>query len=202
MKKYLIVAAIVLLAAACNKAMAPQAENPSQFNQQPTVAPDSAADWQTYRNLDYGFEFKYPSDFAFTQPTYGGLKQEIVQLRPAKNFYSGTNYVDSAFTVSNDYVSKPAQCFLDSAGKTLTSVETINGTKFYTGENVGAAAGNLYNSVIYRTLNKDWCTEITLTVHTGNIANYPAGSVTEVDQNKPLAVLRQMLSTFTFSSQN
>src|SRR3989344_5237748 len=33
----------------------------------PTVSPTPTADWKTYRNEQYGFEFRYPSDWTFKE---------------------------------------------------------------------------------------------------------------------------------------
>ena len=142
----------------------------------------------------------YPENFSFQTPTYGALSDQIVQLTPDTNKYPGTNYDDSAITVSAGFAKDASQCLVTpNDNKPLTQTQIINGQVFYVGRATGAGAGNLYSSTIYRILRQTWCTEISLTIHTGNIANYPEGTVSEVDQSKPKADLLQILSTFKFT---
>jgi hypothetical protein len=109
--------------------------------------------------------------------------------------------VDSAITVSTGFAKDAGQCLISpNDSKPLTQTQTINGQVFYVGTNSGVGAGNIYSSTIYRALRQTLCVEVSLTVHTGNIGNYPQGSVTEVDQTKPLADLQQILNTFKFTN--
>lgn len=64
MKKLLVVtASIVLLATACNKQVSVQ---PAQ--NQPVTA--EVANWKTYTNTKYGFEFKYPEKLSLKEDRY------------------------------------------------------------------------------------------------------------------------------------
>jgi hypothetical protein len=196
-KKYIIIALILFLSAACSKqpAVLPVATSTpvSLGNQTPGL--------QLYKNKNYNFELNYPQNFSFETPTYGALSDQVVSLTPDSNLYPGTNYDDSAITVSAGFAKDASQCLVNSNdNKPLTQTQTINGQVFYVGRATGAAAGNLYSSTIYRTLRQNRCTEISLTIHTGNIANYPNGTVIEVDQSKPMADLLQILSTFKFTN--
>jgi len=89
-KLLLIVPAFVLLAAACNQQPAvqqnTQTSNPPPQQQTtppaqtptPTPTPkDETADWKTYTNAQYGFEFKYPST----------LDSIVVNVTSGSNFY-------------------------------------------------------------------------------------------------------------------
>lgn len=77
MKKLLIItSAIFLLAAACNK----QAVVQPASNQQTSNSTDQTANWKTYTNTQYGFEFQYPSDMIITADA------------PSGRFGTGVNY--------------------------------------------------------------------------------------------------------------
>lgn len=157
---------------------------------------------ETYKNGTYNFQFQYPPEFYFVAPAgYSNLGQDseqIVQIQSDNKNFPGTNLADYAFTVSNQY--NYADCLKSVNNKTpLMQTKQINGIIFYQDATTGAAAGNLYDAQIYRTVRDNWCYELTLTVHTGNIANYPEGTVTEVDKNKVFDILNQVLATFKFT---
>jgi len=157
---------------------------------------------QTYKNASYNFQFQYPPDFSFVAPSgyssLGSDSEQIVQVQADNKNFPGTNLADYAFTVSNQY--NYADCLKSVNNKIpLTQTQTINNTTFYKDTTSGAAAGNLYDSQIYRTVRDKWCYEISLTVHTGNIGNYTPGTVAEVDKNKVYDVLNQILLTFKFT---
>jgi len=206
LKKILTVLSLLLLAAACNKQ--PVSGNPQ--------APDAMAGWQTYRNIDFSstFEFKYPypKGAGFVQPTYGHLENQVVQVNPNRfQVYQGTNYIDSGFTVSTTGAKNLDACLAvnDSAFQKNAFIQSqiINGATFYKASGTDAAAGNIYNYEAYRTFfslplsdyPNNLCLEIDLTVHTANVGNYSKEQhIKELDQSEPMAVLRQMLSTFKF----
>ena len=201
MKKIIIATSILLLAAGCSKQPTTVINYPTPT---PTVSatptPDAAASWQTYTSIPYSFEFQYPQDFGFNQVTNSYLSDAVVQLEPIKNNYPGTNYADSSFGVSTGFAKDASACLVgQQTKKPLTQTKVVNGVTFYEDTYGGAAAGNFYDSTLYRTLRGNLCVEVSLTIHTANIANFEPGTVTEIDPAKPMAVLLQMLETFKFT---
>ncbi len=175
MKKIIFVMAIAALAAGCNSS--------TNTDNQNTSAPSN---FQTYKNSQYGFEFNYPNDFSFTDPTYANLKDKIVQVQIGKEGYPKTNFGDAAFSVSAEYAKDLTSCLKIEApenGDGFKSTKIINGKTFYVTSSTGAGAGNLYESKVYRTYNgTNLCIELNETVHTSNIGNYDPGTVTEIDK--------------------
>jgi len=82
------------------------------------------------------------------------------------------------------------------SGETITGQETINGYVFTRSVFSGAAAGNRYDQVIYRTVWHDTCFELIYLIHSGNIGNYPPGTVVEFDREGLLAKFNAVLATF------
>ncbi len=208
-KKILIVASVMLLAAACGKnqpAPVRQDQSPSPQAQQSTPVQAGDSQWQTYRYVPYGFQFDYPKNFAFTDPANynSSLGHGITELVSTDNPYPGTNYIESIFSVSGGYAKNLEECLkpLQSGlgPNDFKQAQTINGISFYKASATEGAAGNFYNSTVYRTLHADVCVEVNLVIHTGNIGNYPEEKhIQELDQSKPVTVLDQMLSTFKFT---
>ncbi len=195
MKKIFLLAAIALVAAACNQ----QANN--QNNNQPQ---QTSQQLQTYKNYTYGFEFQYPADLGFVTPNYASLEDKIAQISIQNGSYPKTNFGDAAFSVSAQFAKNLQGCLKlnapENADKFNTKV-TINGIDFYMSRGTGAGAGNYYESRAYRTLSGGGtCIELLETLHTGNIYNYPAGTVTEVDKNAVWARLDQMLNSFKLTA--
>ena len=157
---------------------------------------------QTYTNSSYNFSFDYPEDFTFVTPTYGNLKEEIVQVQMGNKSYPKTNFDDAAVSVSTSFAKSQADCLklpsTASAKDSFSNPQTINGVTFYSVKGSDAGAGNLYQSHIYRTYKNSNCLELNQTVHTSNINNYPAGTVTEVDQTQIQKELDQILQSFQF----
>jgi hypothetical protein len=191
MKKFILLTlGIVLLAAACNQTTT---NNNSGNNNQPAL--------QTYKYAPYNFEFQYSSDFAFTEPAYAKLTDKVTQLQ-FQSGYPNTNFVDAAFSVSAESSPSLQECFLAgqfASENGFNQTKNINGTTWNLATTAEAAAGNLYESRVYRTFRNNLCFELNETIHTGNIGNYPEGSVTEVDKNQVWSKLDQILNTFKFN---
>jgi len=199
--KFLGVGLLLLLAAACNKTGQNNqnnqtGQNQTQNNQQPAL--------QTYHSLTYGFEFQYPQEWGFVTPTYAELQDQIVQLNLPQTAYPKTNFGDAGFAASAQFAKDLPACLalpantLEGAKFTQDNPKTINGVTFYEKDGTGAGAGNLYETHAFRTFRGNLCLELSETLHTGNIGNYPAGTVTEVNHQEVFSRLDQILNSFKF----
>lgn len=201
MKKILLISTLALLAASCNQQPVTQDNDQNQNAQQQQQQQPQQKDTQTYQNATYNFRFDYPTEFKFVDPTYGRLKDQVVQIILGKQNYTGTNFSDAAFTVSRSNVQNKNECLSTAnleSGSGFTETETINGVTFYKAETRGAATGNLYDSRLYRTYQNNVCFELAETIHTTNVGNYPPGTVTEVNKDPIWNNLHTITSSFKF----
>jgi hypothetical protein len=194
MKKVALMSFLLLFAAGCNT------YRNTTTNQAPTTT-DSQT--QTYKNSTYGFEFNYPEDAFFKTSNYGLLQDKVVELGISQNDYANTNFGDAAFSVSASYAKSLENCLAMNApesGDDFKIEKQINGISFHMTKSTGAGAGNIYDSTIYRTLvGNQTCIELNETIHTSNIGNYPAGTITEVNKAEVQSNLDRILNTFKFS---
>ncbi|MEI6835783.1 MAG: hypothetical protein WCK59_03035 [Candidatus Falkowbacteria bacterium] len=160
----------------------------------------AASNLQTYKNTAYSFEFKYPSTLGFVNPAYANLEEKIIQLQIPQTDYPKTNFGDAAFSISATYTKSLSECLSKNPPENSDGFKTkvqINGQEFYMTKGAGVGAGNLYESNNYRLLTKDkTCLELNETIHTGNIANYTPGEVSEVNKNGVQTRLDEILKTF------
>ncbi len=186
--------------------------------QQSSYAPNV---WKVWRDGEFakdqktylGYQLHYPRDFDVyqgDQASGGYIGQAHVKIDFPQDAFlvPKTNFGGAFLTVSigtdKDSI-KNCYTNIGPTGQVTTMTDTvaINGITFYKGTAVDVGAGNIYTSELYRALrNNDHCYEVALTVHTGNIANYTPGTVTEFDKEKAYTILRQILDTFTFTNQS
>ncbi|MBX4198021.1 hypothetical protein KW782_01665 [Candidatus Parcubacteria bacterium] len=171
------------------------------------------ADLKTYtKPAPAGFEVKYPSDFKVTSNNGIDLNDagteksgpQVIFTYP-ESYTKGTNLVEAKITVETNKANDTKNCRIDSVRrrsetplKILPSI-TANGVTFTGGSNGGAAAGQLYESVIYTASNATTCYVISLDTHSGNIQNYDP-PVKAFDSEKVMSVFKQVLSTFKIGS--
>jgi hypothetical protein len=159
---------------------------------------------KTYADQGYGFSFQYPEASVLEEPTItffdGAVVAQLAQVSFPRELYPKTNLVEALFTVNSARLS-PLNCtsqFTVPPSGDAKQVQ-ISGNPFTFVKVSDAGAGNLYESRVYRGERGDTCFEIMLTIHTGNIGNYTAGSVTEVDKIKVWSKLTQILNSFKFT---
>jgi hypothetical protein len=201
MKKLIIIAALSLVAAGCNKTSTDSYSDNSQDQNQNQ---SQNSDLQTYTNSTYGFEFMYPKTMQSVSPTYSNLENKIVQVQISKDTYPKTNFGDADFSVAVQSAKSLKDCLQMNVAEIsggFSSKVNINGTDFYTAKGTGAGAGNLYESNWYRTLSGQNCIELGETIHTSNIGNYPTGTVTEVDKAEVQKKLDDILNTFKLNTK-
>jgi len=187
-----------------------------------TSAPEinyASNEWKTWDDNYYSkttgesfsYKLQYPRDFDVLRgdSASGGLNgNPAVRLAfPEDAFQTPrTNYGGAYLVISigtdklslDDCYKKPSHMVL--ANPKFSDTQLINGRTFYTDTFRDHAAGSVYDSKIYRILIDNRCFEAVQTIHTGNIANYPAGTATEFDQSKAMSILNQMLGTLIIST--
>jgi len=182
----------------------------------PSYAPDS---WKTWNdsyysksdNSQFKYSLEYPRDFDVSQGDIasGGLltAKPLVKIAfPNDAFRMPRTNFDEAYVVismGTDRQSLTGCYSLSSVGgnKELIDNVAINGVEFKVGYVTDVAAGNIYSSNVYRTIFSNRCLEVVETVHTGNIQNYPEGSVAEFDKNKATVILDKIIQTLTLSNE-
>lgn len=175
----------------------------------------NTATWQTDQRPDAGFSIAHPLDFdandnyslsprvdwrldANNQPGTLPLTIMIPSI-----FEPQTNFADAKLTVgmsANNIA--VANCLKpdSSAGPNAGfATATINGINYSIFKSAGAGAGNFYETTSYRTLHASQCYAIEYTIHSSQIANYPAEyHLAPFDKNKVTDVLDRIVGTFKF----
>jgi hypothetical protein len=173
------------------------------------------SEWQTdANNTSGGFSIAYPLDFD-AQDNYSvspstdwrlnanasGVK--YFTLTVPRAFEPQTNFADATLTVgaSGNSATVAACLTPDQSGgpATATSSATINGINFTVFTSDGAGAGNYYETTSYRTIHAGKCYAVEYTVHSGQIANYPASySLQPFSEQQINSVMQSIVGTFKF----
>jgi len=160
-----------------------------------------------YENKEFGFQVWYPDGSqakdgnfeGFLSVTGGGVPAVGIYLSPS--LFTGTNLSEAAVAigVSSDNIA------LQNCDRAADAEEKSLGTS-YSGkilfsvfEATGVGAGNIYESKIYRTIYNGSCYEIVEMLHSGNIGNYPEGTVKEFDKPRFSGILENIFKTFVFT---
>lgn len=158
-----------------------------------------------YRDGEFGFSIMYP-ETAKTSPTdFAGFlpltQTPVASFVLPESMYAGTNLAEAGVyigaTSTPELVSLCLTAFPGS-GESETASVVINGTTFSVFTSTEAAAGNIYEANAYRTVHNGQCFELVALIHSGNIGNYPEGTVVEFDKAKFRDYLSAILRTFAF----
>lgn len=87
-----------------------------------------------------------------------------------------------------------------SQGEVASSTRTINDVSFDVFTSNDAGAGNYYDRTALRTMYNGTCYEIVEMLHSAQIGNFPAGTVTPFDRNEFIGYLDAMVNTFAFTA--
>lgn len=153
---------------------------------------------QIYENKQYGFSFSYPpqdllnDNFSFPEVT----DNPLARIDLPRNDFMRTNLFEASFIVGASKEKKVlAACLKPFEGEKEIQGKKMNGVDYKTFEAIGAAAGNRYETVSYRAIWNDTCYGSVLLLHSGNIYNFPAGTVNEFDRAKALSELEGIADT-------
>jgi hypothetical protein len=162
-----------------------------------------------------GFGISYPIDF---DAQYNDSMAESMDWRVNANNVSGvkyftltvpktfepqTNFVDATLTVGASANSVAvSQCMTpDQSGGPTTAVSTatVNGITFSVFRSSDAGAGNIYETTSYRALHAGKCYAVEYTVHSAELANYPASyGYQQFNEVEIDSLMQSMVGTFKF----
>ena len=187
----------------------------------PTISTTSGyystpSEWQTDQRTDAGFSFSYPLDFSVddnygtTQTTDWRLNSNnepgllLATLSIPSAFEPQTNFAGAKLTIGKSFTKNAvANCLQpDQSGgpATTATTQTINGTNFSVFTFSDAAAGSIYDTMSYRTVQNGACYAIEYTIHSSQIANYPVQyNLKPYDQAVVTDVLNRIVGTFSFN---
>lgn len=150
---------------------------------------DGQQSWSTYASSTLGFSVRYPAGYtlntAYVNQTLGpGANIRGVQVVIPATMATGTNLASDS-GVSVEQLPKATSCtanlFMgDQVGSTSNS--TANGVDYSMATGADAGAGNLYNETVYAIVGSSPCTAVRYFVHSTQLGNYPAGTVTAFNQ--------------------
>lgn len=157
-----------------------------------------------YVNPDRAFSIQYRADFSIDESYQyenfsSGKKIPGVSFTVPKSLAEGTNLADDT-RVSVEFLEGARTCSALSFLETVDSRETVReaGAAYDVAKRRGAAAGNLYEEIVY--LLQD-CYAIRYFLHSGNIGNYEPGAVREFDRNSLLQIFDRMRRSYQYYSK-
>jgi len=162
--------------------------------------PDQVANWKTYTNTQYGFEFKYPSEFFYWEPKtlVGDCNYNVFpdQCPNINNIVANEQIAEGG---DSSAIQNNIQYF-PKGEKT-----TINGTNFCLYKTGEGAMGSMYFYNYYTTIKNQKCFVIQLVTRLTNCGVY--GTIGEkayedcilYNETTYPQKLNQLLSTFTFT---
>lgn len=154
-----------------------------------------------------GISVKYPTTLSTESGTGmggGNLDTSLIKFMvPAEIVASeGTNFNEAYLLITSSNATTSVKNCLNYAdlGQANKPVATsFNNIAFSRLDTQDAAAGNLYNTQLYRAVNNNSCYELALVIHTGNIHNYDP-PVKEFDATQAPQILSPIISSVTFTN--
>ncbi len=146
----------------------------------------------TYASTTLGISLKYPRDYTvdtsyaytgFPKKPISGVKFTIPGITA-----TGTNLSADTY-VSVEQLPRAKNCTGDIyIVDNVRPVEmTVGSTTYSVATTSGAGAGNFYEEMVYAISGSSPCTALRYFIHSGNISNYPEGTVRAFDRASLIA---------------
>jgi len=172
-----------------------QLQSPSSLQLSPTSAigtnqTDPTVGWKVYRNVEYGFEIKYPKNAEITSEEENKV---LVDLP----FTSGTLLREKYLIIAiNQTVPEKCPKPLAPVIKEMKTVR-LSETEFKKEIGVEGAAGSAYESVRYSTMRGNQCFTLTFVLRSANPRAFDAPPP-DFDRERESEIFDQIVSTFRF----
>jgi hypothetical protein len=156
----------------------------------PTATSAVPADWLTFTNPTYGFEFKYPPGGQIA----AGANENFSRIDLP--FMPGTNLREKYMEVAVAQNANPCRSPV-AASSMVESSETvsINGVSFLKETGGDSGAGNIHQFVAYSAQRDTFCVSLSFILHSLNPGNFPTPPPV-FDFAAESAVFGQIVSTY------
>jgi membrane-bound inhibitor of C-type lysozyme len=177
-----------------------------------STTPALSSGMKSFTDAGKTFTFMYPQQFSvhgntdgYTQSWMNNANTSgliLAQIDVPKSTEPGTNFSDAKFTVGTSADTNAVKNCLTynptgGASSTPTMV-ALNGTTYTVFHSSDAGAGNLYDTTSYRAVKNSQCYAIEYTVHSTQIGNYPAGTVSAFNANDVQSIFGTIMMNFRF----
>ena len=177
----------------------PQTEKPEVV---PAPQGEPLAHSKTYINSAKGFSLSYGGGMKVSEAyAYDNLQSGKsipgVSFAFEPEYFRGTN-LSSDSRVAVEWTDSTACTPKEFTDEPLRDIEmqSINSKVWSVASTSGAAAGNLYEEVLYTAKGSADCFNVRLFLHSSNIGNYAPGSVRAFDRISIDQLFKQMVSSF------
>ncbi len=172
----------------------------------PQIIPDVPS--VKYTDPRYNFSIYYPSTATVRAAGFDGYlpltQTPVVAFTLNPDMFQGTNLSDAGVyvgaTSTPAIVANCTNADQNSGETAATSSVTVGSVTFNEFDSTGAAAGNIYQEKIFRSVVDGSCLEFVELLHSGNIDNYPSGTVTAFDEAEFSGILDAMFNTLAVSN--
>jgi hypothetical protein len=158
---------------------------------------------RTYTDQRLSFSIDYPSTASTTADFSTGYlpvtQTPVVAIELPRSMFSGTNLTEAGLYIgATTTPTGITNCTIPSQvnNETATTSTMLGGQQFGVFTSTGVGAGNIYQEKVFRTIQNGACLEIVELLHSGNIGNYPAGTVTQFDQAEFSGILDAIAKTY------
>jgi hypothetical protein len=159
-----------------------------------------------YEDQRFGFSLYRPESSTLATQGFEGYlpltQTPVVAIALPKDLFEGTNLFEAGVYIgANSSPSMASTWDLPSAdfGEVAAGAKEVNGISFAVFTSTDAAAGNIYEETVCRTLRDGVCFEIVELLHSGNIGNFNP-DIVEFDRARFQGYLDAILGTFTFAA--
>ena len=178
--------------------------------QKKASAPPPAPEVQipsTYSSSTLDFSISYPKEFILDE-NYEYPFSENKTIRGVRftipgEMATGTNLASDSY-IAIEQLPRAKNCTGDIYLTANVRAQTIseNGVRYSFAMNSGAAAGNLYEELIYAISGSSPCTAVRYYIHSGNIQNYEMGTITEFDRALLISEFDKIRRSLSFLTSN
>lgn len=158
----------------------------------PTPVP-TAANWLTYTNIPYGFQFNYPPQGQITSQTDQSVRIQL-PIVPGANLVE--KYLEAVVLVSPAVCKSPL-----GAGYPPDAIQTsqvvVNGINFLKESGADGATGSLYQWTAYSTQRDNVCVSLGFVLHSHNPGVYSTPPPI-FDEAAESAVFLEIVSTYAW----